>query len=61
MLVVAVRPRPPCYAASDSTPAVVARKGGRREVGRELSVERIEILDLLLGDGAEDRRGGRER
>jgi len=24
-------------------------------------VERIEILDLLLGDGAEARKGGRER
>lgn len=37
-------------APSDSTSAVVARKDGR-EAGRELSVERIEILDLLLGDG----------
>lgn len=42
-------------AASDSTRWWLGR-GGRGE----LSVERIEILDLLLGDG-EGRKGERER
>jgi len=59
VVVVVVALRLVLPATGDSTPAVVVRRG---EEGRdtELSVERIEILDLLLGvtDG---REGGAAR